>query len=186
MRWVRVVPGGATMRYWKQIDCNPACVGVWRLSSSSDPRALAVVDGLGMHDGVGPHYSRRTPGSRTFTGVGQEVVLVSACGRAVWACVRARLPRRGPTGELAFTMFRNLGAGLSSVLIVDAVEMTRAVWLSRYGELPSEPMRTEVKVNAVRSKNPGYCYRRAGWTRQPQSPRHRRRGLLVFHAPEVP
>ena len=48
----------------------------WRLSSSSDPLALAVVDGLGKFKRFGPHYSRRTPGSKTFTGVGQEIVLV--------------------------------------------------------------------------------------------------------------
>ena len=62
----------------------------WEISSSSDPRALQVVDGTGPFEGLGPHYSRRTPGSRTFTGVGQEVVLVSSCGRAVWAVVRQR------------------------------------------------------------------------------------------------
>jgi len=80
-------------------------------------------------------------------------------------------------------MFRNLGAGLSSELIRDAVTMTWAVWLQRYGEVPAEPLRTEVKVSAVRSTNPGHCYRCAGWTRQPQTPRHRSRGLVVFHAP---
>jgi len=48
----------------------------WLLSSSSDPRAPAIVDGTGTHKRHGPHYSRRTPGSKTFTGVGREVVLI--------------------------------------------------------------------------------------------------------------
>jgi hypothetical protein len=43
-----------------------------------------------MHEGKGPHYSRRTPGSKTFTGVGQEIVLVTQDFRAVWAVVRQR------------------------------------------------------------------------------------------------
>lgn len=43
----------------------------WLLSSSSDKRALAVVDGLGKFRRYGPHYSRRTPGSKTFTGCGE-------------------------------------------------------------------------------------------------------------------
>jgi hypothetical protein len=64
----------------------------WDLSSSSDRRALDVVDGVGRHAGRGPHYSRRTPGSKTFTGVGQEIVLVTSCGRAVWACIRQKTP----------------------------------------------------------------------------------------------
>ena len=52
----------------------------WLLSSSSDVNALAVVDGLGKFRRFGPHYSRRTPGSRTFTGVGQEIVLLHSTG----------------------------------------------------------------------------------------------------------
>lgn len=71
----------------------------WLLSSSSDRRALDVVDGTGLCAGHGPHYSRRTPGSKTFTGVGQEVVLVSECGRAVWACIRQKTPMARGTGR---------------------------------------------------------------------------------------
>jgi hypothetical protein len=57
----------------------PATLPRWELSSSSDRRALDVVDGTGPHEGHGPHYSRRTPGSKTFTGVGREIVLVTEC-----------------------------------------------------------------------------------------------------------
>jgi hypothetical protein len=70
----------------------------WLLSSSSDPRALALVDGTGAFADHGPHYSRRTPGSRTFTGVGREIVLVHASGRAVWACIYQRTPSAVGTG----------------------------------------------------------------------------------------
>src|SRR5271166_3967964 len=111
----------------------------WQLSSSSDRRALDVVDGRGMHEGQGPHYSRRTRDSKTFTGVGQEVVLVTRDGRAVWACIYQRTPSkpgtgasRGRTGQTdekprylwRNMMFRNLGAGLSSELIQEATEAT--------------------------------------------------------------
>lgn len=41
-------------------DASPRVT--WRLSSSSDPVALAIVDGLGRWSAAGPHYSRRTPG----------------------------------------------------------------------------------------------------------------------------
>lgn len=149
----------------------------WLVSSSSDPAALAVVDGIGPFAHFGPHYSRRTPGSKTFTGVGQEVVLLSSCGRAVWAVVRQRTPAprgsgasRGRAGATAATryvwrnmMFRNLGAGLSSELIEEATALTYAVWIDRYGELPTERLRTEVDASHVRSANPGYCYIAAGW-----------------------
>ncbi len=155
---------------------------MWLLSSSSDPRALAVVDGTGPFEGLGPHYSRRTPGSRTFTGVGREVVLVTECGRAVWAVVYQLTPAvRGSGGSRGREgaadarvravwrnmLFRNLGAGLSSELIQAATAATYQHWRARYGELPSERLRTEVDVKQVKSRNPGYCYLMAGWERGP-------------------
>jgi hypothetical protein len=166
----------------------------WDLVSSADPRALAVVDGTGPFAAHGPHYSRRTPGARTFTGVGQEVVLVTACGRAVWACVRQRTPHRPGTGasrgrdgitdERARYLwrnmiFRNLGAGLSSDLICSATARTYEEWEKRYGALPEERLRTEIDVRAVRSPNKGYCYKVAGWV-----PDRVVRGKLYLWAPE--
>lgn len=71
----------------------------WLLSSSSDPRALAVVDGTGPFAEFGPHYSRRTPGSKTFTGVGREIVLLPLLVR-----LRERRPdqvTRKPSAEVA-------------------------------------------------------------------------------------
>lgn len=140
--------------------------------------ALSIVDGTGLHAGQGPHYSRRTPGSRTFTGVGREIVLVTECGRAVWACVRQRTPSargtggsRGRAGQADAApryvfrnmIFRNLHAGLSSELIESATMRTYAEWVTRYGALPSERLRTEVDAAEIKSSNPGYCYLRAGW-----------------------
>ena len=152
----------------------------WTLSSISDPRALAVIDGahaspdlFNPHPDGSPHYSRRTPGSKTFTGVGQEVVLVTACGLAVWACIRQKTPHARGTGASRGRsggtdarpvylwrnlLFRNLGAGLSSTLIRSATAMTYRVWLDRYGSLPEERLRTEVDVTKIKSENPGYCY----------------------------
>lgn len=168
----------------------------WLLSSSSDPRALAVVDGLGRFAGMGAHYSRRSPGSRTFTGVGQEIVLVSECGTAVWAVVRQRTPARagsgssrGRTGQTDTTvrhvwrnmLFRNLGESLSSDLIKSATLETYRLWMERYQEMPSEPLRTEVDVKKVRSSNPGYCYQMAGWRKG-----EIKRKKLFLYAPTPP
>jgi hypothetical protein len=170
-------------------------VAEWRLSSSSDRRALDVVDGTGICFGQGPHYSRRTPGSKTFTGVGREIVLVTDCGRAVWACVRQRTPCAAGTGASRGRegatdskprylwrnmMFRNLGAGLSSDLIVAALEATYREWARRYGALPAERLRTEIDVRQVKSKNPGFCYLMAGWERG-----ERRNDKLFLWAPEL-
>jgi hypothetical protein len=167
---------------------------MWLLSSSSDPRALAIVDGTGRFASHGPHYSRRTPGSKTFTGVGQEIVLVTDDGSAVWACVRQRTPSaRGSGGSRGRAgvvdpnpryiwrnmMFRNLGAALSSGLIAEATRRTYEEWQARYGCLPAERLRTEVDTRAVKSRNPGYCYKMAGWVSDRIV-----RGKLYLFAPE--
>jgi len=76
-------------------------------------------------------------------------------------------------------IFRNEGAGLSSELIAEALDVTYREWMKRYGTLPKERLRTEVKVNAIRSTNPGYCYLMAGWERGQIV-----RGKLYLYAPE--
>lgn len=165
---------------------------MWRMSSSSDRAALDIVDGTNGWFGVGAHYSRRTPGSRTFTGVGQEIVLVR--DDAVWAVVRQRVPAprgsgasRGRTGETApgryvwrNMMFRNLGTVRSSDLIRSAVARTVREWLARYGELPGEMLQTEVLASMVKSEIPGYSYRRAGWVKIKQ-----RGDMLYFRCPRA-
>lgn len=167
-------------------------LAVWTLSNSSDPRALTVVDGTGVYAQHGPHYSRRSPGSKTFTGVGQEIVLVTEDGSAVWAVVRQRTPSRrgsgasrGRSGQPDATayvwrnmLFRNLGPRLSSELIREATALTYRLWQSRYGEIPTERLRTEIDLRKVRSQHPGYCYLCAGWEKGPV-----RSGKRFLYAP---
>jgi len=153
--------------------------GEWSLSSSSDPRALAIVDGLGRFAGHGPHYSRRTPGSKTFTGVGREVVLLHESGAAVWAVVLQKTPARPGTGasrgrvgtpdRAVRWVWRNMlfrrmpeCPVRASDLVRTATAATYQAWLDRYGSLPDARLRTEVSVR-VKSPNPGYCYKLAGY-----------------------
>ena len=78
-------------------------------------------------------------------------------------------------------MFRNLGRELSSSLIRTATNETYRRWVDRYGALPDVPLRTEIDVRKVRSSNPGYCYKCAGWRDG-----HMVRGKLYLYAPEMP
>lgn len=166
----------------------------WVLTSSSCPIALSIVDGTGRFAQYGSHYSRRTPGSKTFTGVGREIVLVHRSGAAVWACVLQKTPARpgsgcsrgrvgAPDDRTNYVwrnmLFRNLGAGLSSELIRSATGETYIQWVRRYGALPEERLRTEVDTRRVASPNPGYCYKRAGW-----EPYKLVKGKLYLWAPE--
>ena len=77
-------------------------------------------------------------------------------------------------------LFRNLGAGLSSELIVSATAKTYECWTERYGSIPPERLRTEIGMSAVRSSNPGFCYLCAGWERDRVV-----RGKLYLHAPRI-
>lgn len=166
---------------------------LWCLSHGHDRVALDVVDGRGVWEGHGAHYSRRTRDSRSFTGVGQEIVLVTRAADAVWAVVLQKTPSapgtgisRGRNGNADRTrwvwrnmLFRNLGPILSSDLIRTATVRTYAEWLERYGKLPDIPLRTEIDTRKIRSTNPGFCYLRAGWMKLPT----KRRGMLYLRAP---
>lgn len=174
---------------------KPKLAGGWEMSSSSCPRALAIVDGTGPHAGHGPHYSRRTPGSKTFTGVGKEVVFVHQSGLAVWAVVLQRTPSRRGSGSSRGRsgvadascrwvwrnmLFRRLPCCpvIASELIMAATDATYAAWIDRYGGLPTVRLRTEVDTRRVQSSNPGYCYKMAGW-----KPLKTVRGKLYLGAP---
>lgn len=63
-------------------------------------------------------------------------------------------------------MFRRLPECpyLASDLIRTATEETYTRWIERYGALPDARLRTEVDTRIVRSANPGYCYKLAGYT----------------------
>jgi len=53
-------------------------------------------------------------------------------------------------------IFRNEGPLLSSMLILEAEEWARARW-------PNERFYTYINGKKIKSKNPGYCFKRAGW-----------------------
>jgi len=178
------------------VDPRGCYSGGWELSSSSCPRALSVVDGTGRFAAYGPHYSRRTPGSKTFTGVGQEIVLLHESGAAVWAVVRQRTPsargtgasrgRAGKTDQAPRYVWRNMlfrrlpeCPVVASELIRTATEATYVAWAARYGSLPAERLRTEIGVGSVRSTNPGCCYKKAGYSVDRMV-----RGKLYLWAPE--
>lgn len=150
------------------------------MSSSSDPRALAIVDGLGRFSAYGPHYSRRTPGSKTFTGVGREVVLLHDSEAAVWAVVYQRTPVKKGLGSSRGRMIPDAGPRFvwrnmlfrrmpecperASDLVRSATSETYRRWVERYGALPAERLRTEIGIGKVKSSNPGCCYKLAGYT----------------------
>jgi hypothetical protein len=140
----------------------------WRLSWRADPAARAIAD---------RHYNRQKVGAAQFVPPGRCVVLLSVCGRALWvsAWPFAQYVQHAWAGAWMNSLFRNEGAGLSSELIVEAEAATRAIW----GDPPPLGFVTFVDAGEVRSTNPGYCYRMAGWKRIGST----KAGLLAWGRP---
>lgn len=127
----------------------------WRLSHRFDPAALPLAD---------RHYNRRKVGSPQFVPPGRCLVLLTECRRALWVTSWpfAEYTRHAWAGAWVNSLFRNEGAGLSSVLIRDAVSASRAF----FGKVPDLGMVTFVDSDQVRRKrDPGRCYLKAGFRR---------------------
>lgn len=126
--------------------------GTWIQARDGNSTASAIYD---------RHYSRN-PGSRgdhRVAGPGQKMVLLTPCVRAlfVWRQFHSKDPTAGPS-DINCAIFRNEGAGLSSALILEAMDLAWQRW-------PGERLYTYVNPRRVRSSNPGFCFLAAGWKR---------------------
>ncbi len=125
------------------------------------------------------HYSRQSVGAPQYAPPGRRFALVldDVSGPALWVVCE----NLDPAGTRRFrcTIFRNESALRSSLLIVEATVITYARWRRRGWLDDAPPLTTEVDPARVRRKrDPGRCFRRAGWTEVGES-----RGLIVFAAP---
>jgi hypothetical protein len=126
----------------------------WAAVSKFTPAGARLADG---------HYSRRTVGSPQFMPPGQTLVLLTPDERAVFGWWRPD-PRSGIVAMNGLdgwtcTIFRNDGSGLlSSDLILEA----ESELVVRYDVGP-DGLLTYVWDAKVRSVNPGYCFKVAGW-----------------------
>ncbi|MDX3928978.1 MAG: hypothetical protein QHC90_24640 [Shinella sp.] len=93
---------------------------------------------------------------RLFAGPGQKIVLRTADDSAMFVW-RKFIDRRGEEG-INCAVFRNEGPHCSSELIRQADAIADFVW-------PGERHYTYVRASSIRSTNPGFCFRAAGWRR---------------------
>jgi hypothetical protein len=115
------------------------------------------------------HYSRRKPGSSQFMPPGQTIVLLSENRDAVWGWWRPHpssgIKQMNGLDGWTCTIFRNTGRILSSKLILAAEKI-----LKDSGETCGpNGMLTYVWGARIRSTNPGYCFKRAGWVKSGMS-----------------
>jgi hypothetical protein len=127
---------------------------MWRRVTKFDPRACDLAD---------RHYSRRTPGSPQFMPPGQTIVLLTEANDAVFGWWRPH-PSSGIKAMNGLdgwtcTIFRNEGPTLSSTLILAAEYIFAAEGL----DIGPSGLITYVWDRKIRSTNPGYCFKMAGY-----------------------
>ncbi len=103
------------------------------------------------------HYSRRTPGARQFCYSGRKLVLRNAEASVlfVWMFPDPQYRMDDQTGYNC-AIFRNESPRLSSEIILEAEGMAFEKW-------GPARMYTYIDPAKVKSRNPGYCFKCAGW-----------------------
>ena len=136
-------------------------------SHRADPRALALYK---RHYSAAKSAPYRQARSLNFVAAGQPLVLLTVAGDACFVWLRNTAERLDRQRGICCTLFRNEGPLLSSDLVREADALAWARW-------PDVPRHfTYVDPGKVRSRNPGYCFLRAGWRRCGRSGR----GLLLL------
>lgn len=135
---------------------------LWWLTKDGDKDCLAMYE---------RHYSayRYADGRKRtqFVGPGEKVVLRTVDASAVWVW-RKFIDDSGQLG-INCAVFRNESAHRSSSLIQQADAIADCLW-------PDSRHYTYVDAARIASRNPGYCFLRAGWRRCGRTPK----GLLIM------
>lgn len=126
----------------------------WTLAHRAHPAAVAIAD---------RHYNRQKVGTPQFVPPGRCIVLLNqdAGGNALWVTSWpfAQYVKHAWAGAWVNSLFRNESRWLSSLLIREAVAITRSIW-----DPPPIGIVTFVDASKVRRKrDPGYCYLMAGF-----------------------
>lgn len=156
---------------------TPTRLAHWRRVTKFDRRACWLAD---------RHYSRRKIGSPQFMPPGQTIVLLSRDGLAVFGWWRphpdAGLQAMNGLDGWTCTIFRNESPVLSSELILDAEQAIPELGYN----IGPDGLLTYVWDCKIRSANPGYCFKQAGWSRVGRSADRRKTLLQKLVPGEVP
>lgn len=148
-----------------QLMPSPLLVGeYWQLSvTRNDPQAVAMYQ---------RHYSFNLGGRSKppvkFGNPGHYIALMTLKRDALWLWSKELHRRDGQQG-VNCAVFRNESDILSSVLIREAVEIAHRRW-------PGQRLFTFIDPGKIKSRNPGYCFKLAGWKQCSETAL----GLLVF------
>jgi hypothetical protein len=130
----------------------------WLPIKDGDPRAFALYRN---HYSFNDYRDRRRQNTayrnrHLICGPGEKTLLLTQNADALFVW-RKFIDRSGQAG-INCAIFRNESNMLSSLLILEAEVIARARW----GDVR---FYTYVNANKVVSRNPGYCFLKAGWKR---------------------
>ena len=127
------------------------------------------------------HYSsERSSAGRTkwlrhgITGPGETMTLITSDARALFLWIK-QVDRDDGQKGVNCGVFRNIGQQQSSTLILEAMDLAWQRW-------PNERLFTYVDPGRVKSSNPGYCFKMAGWQTAGKSKRRKLHLLEVLPA----
>ena len=136
---------------------------LWVPTKDGDPTVLSLYE---RH--YSAHHYKDNRVRKLCAGPGQKTVLITPGGDAVFIWRKFISQDVLATG-ICCAVFRNESRTLSSLLILAAERHARARW-------PDEAFYTYINAEKVRSTNPGYCFKKAGWRRT----RTTKGGLIVL------
>ena len=124
-------------------------LGNWYAIKDGDPFGRAMVN---RHYSVNPDTIKRKP--KLFIGPGEKMALMTSDRKALFVW-RKFISDNGQEG-INCAVFRNEGNLLSSDLILEAEQIAWDRW-------PGERLYTYINAERIRSSNPGFCFKMAGW-----------------------
>lgn len=130
--------------------------GIWLLTKDGDPAAYQI---MRRHYTFHEYKDNRrhnilNPNRYLFCGPGEKLVLVTSNYDALFVW-RKFIDKSGQSG-VNCAVFRNESERLSSELILAAEEIAWIKW-------PGARLYTYVNAMKIKSTNPGYCFKMAGW-----------------------
>jgi hypothetical protein len=104
------------------------------------------------------HYSRQSPGDRQFMPPGRTIIIRNPAGTMVFGW-NWQLPHKRKDRESGYccSIFRNVSELRSSDVILECTQIAFRKW-------GPDRVFTYVDPTKIRSANPGYCFKQAGWS----------------------
>lgn len=145
----------------------------WYAVHRADPRLYALYR---RHYSAAKNAPYRRPGTTNCVAAGSPLCLLTVPGDAAFIWLHNTAERYDHQEGICCTLFRNESAHLSSALILEAEQLAWARW-------PGARLFTYVDPGKVRRKrDPGRCFRKAGWQVCGQS----QGGLLLLEKVPAP